>query len=184
MSATRILINLVHPNLKQSTGNRTLLDAVSDLPGVTIRDLYAECPDWKIDVSREQQLLVDHDVIVFQHPLYWGSSPALLKEWLDNVLEMGFAFPPGKGDELKGKKWLQAVTVGGPEDAYTGDGNRFTLDDLLRPFQSAANFCGMAWQQPFAMYGVVPAGVMGTEGAAEDDLAEAGRAYRKLLESM
>ena len=145
MTATRILINLVHPNFSRSMGNKALLENVSDMSGVTVRDLYAEYPDWAIDVPLEQQLLMEHDVIVFQHPLYWGSCPALLKEWEDKVLEMGFAFPPGKGDALKGKKWLQVATAGGPEEAYQGGGNRFTLDQLLVPFQSAANFCGMNW---------------------------------------
>ena len=184
MSETRILINIVHPNLSRSMGNKALLEAVSDLPGVMIRDLYAEYPDLKIDVPREQELLVQYDVIVFQHPLYWGSSPALLKEWEDRVLEMGFAFPPGSGDALKGKKWLQAVTTGSPEKSYKGGDNRFTLDELLRPFQSTANFCGLAWQKPFILYGVMPAGVMGPEGTPQEHLTAGARAYRELLESM
>ena len=184
MATTRILINLVHPDLSRSRGNKALLEAVSDLSGVTIRDLYAEYPDGKIDVRREQRLLVEHEVVVFQHPLYWGSSPALLKEWEDRVLEMGFAFPPGQGDALKGKKWLQAVTTGGPEDSYRGGGRGFTLEELLRPFQSAANFCGMVWQKPFIVYGVLPAGVMGPDGVSEKHLTAAGRAYRELLEGL
>lgn len=166
MSDPRILILLAHPNLSRSTGNRALLDAVADLPGLTVRDLYAEYPDWIIDVPREQRLLVAHDVIVFQHPLYWGSSPALLREWQDRVLERGFAFPPGKGGALSGKKWQQAVTVGGPRESYDGTGNRFTLEELLRPFQSAAAFCGMVWQKPFAVYGVVPGGARTAPGNA------------------
>lgn len=174
MPETRTLILAVHPRLDRSTGNKALLSAVADLPGVTVNNLYAEYPDGTIDVAREQRLLVDNDVIVFQHPLYWGSSPALLKEWQDTVLEMGFAFPPGKGDALKGKKWQQAVTVGGPESSYQEGGKRYTLDQLLAPFQSAANFCGMIWQEPFVVYGVAP-------GSEAGQLAEAGRAYRELL---
>lgn len=38
----------------------------------------------------EQQLLLEHDIIVFQH-FYWYSCPAILKEWMDRVLEYGFA---------------------------------------------------------------------------------------------
>ena len=182
MSETRILVNTVHPNLSKSVGNQALITGVTDLADVTVRDLYAEYPDWRIDVALEQQLLVEHDVIVFQHPLYWGSSPALLKEWLDRVLERGFAFPPGKGDALKGKKWQQAVTVGGPENSYDGLGGRFTLDELLCPFQSVANFCGMQWQKPFLVYGVVQTGMMDAEGISADRLNAAGSAYRELLE--
>lgn len=35
-------------------------------------------------------------MIVFQHPLYTYSCPALLKEWLDRVLSRGFASGPGE----------------------------------------------------------------------------------------
>ncbi len=49
-----------------------------------------------IDIPREQALLREHEVIVFQHPLYTYSCPALLKEWLDRVLSRGFASGPGK----------------------------------------------------------------------------------------
>lgn len=49
-----------------------------------------------IDTPYEQALLREHDVIVFQHPLYTYSCPALLKEWLDRVLSRGFASGPGE----------------------------------------------------------------------------------------
>ena len=53
--------------------------------------------------KREQELLLQHKIIVWQHPFYWYSSPALLKEWIDLVLEHGWAYGR-KGDMLKGKK--------------------------------------------------------------------------------
>jgi hypothetical protein len=62
---------------------------------VDISDLYEEYPDFYINVKREQQLLIEHDIIVFQHPFYWYSSPAILKQWEDLVLEFGFAYGPG-----------------------------------------------------------------------------------------
>jgi glutathione-regulated potassium-efflux system ancillary protein KefG len=40
-------------------------------------------------------------VIVFQHPLYTYSCPALLKEWLDRVLSRGFS--SGVGEPAGGK---------------------------------------------------------------------------------
>jgi glutathione-regulated potassium-efflux system ancillary protein KefG len=50
-------------------------------------------------------------VIVFQHPLYTYSCPALLKEWLDRVLSRGFASGPG-GNQLAGKYWRSVITTG------------------------------------------------------------------------
>ena len=53
------------------------------MEGVTFVDLYAEYPRFEIDVDREQARLLAHDVIVFQNPLFWYSTPAILKEWQD-----------------------------------------------------------------------------------------------------
>ena len=48
--------------------------------GVTFNDLYEHYPDLFIDIKREQQLLAKHDIIIFQHPFYWYSSPPILKQ--------------------------------------------------------------------------------------------------------
>ena len=83
----RILVQLAHPVLERSRVNRRLLAAIRALDGVTINDLYEAYPTLAIDVEREQELLLTHDVIVFQHPFYWYSAPAIIKEWQDLVLE-------------------------------------------------------------------------------------------------
>ena len=88
MSKPKILLNLFHPDLDNSRGNKILIERVRDLPNVTFRDVYRECPGFKINVKHEQQLLLDHDLIVFQHPFYWYSCPSLLKEWEDRVLSI------------------------------------------------------------------------------------------------
>ena len=97
----RILLLFAHPSLDRSEVNRPMTDAVVDMDGITLIDLYAEYPDLQIDIDREQQRLLEHDVIVFQHPLYWYSTPAILKEWQDLVLEHGFAYG-SKGTALLG----------------------------------------------------------------------------------
>ena len=83
----RVLILYAHPMPRKSRANRALAEAVRGLEGVTFHDLYEAYPDFFIDVAREKALLVEHDVIVLQHPFYWYSAPALVKEWLDLVLE-------------------------------------------------------------------------------------------------
>jgi glutathione-regulated potassium-efflux system ancillary protein KefG len=80
-----------HPVLERSRVNRRLVDAIRGLDGVTIHDLYETYPTMAIDARAEQELLLQHDVYVFQHPFYWYSSPAILKEWQDLVLEHGWA---------------------------------------------------------------------------------------------
>ncbi|MDC0358991.1 NAD(P)H-dependent oxidoreductase [Oligoflexia bacterium] len=183
MAQPKILINIFHPDLTRSRGNRMLSDAVLALPNATVRDLYLEYPDFKIDTQREQELLIDHDLIVFQHPMYWYSSPALLKEWEDRVLEQGFAFPPGVGDKLKGKHWVSVITAGGPVEAYRSGGyNNFTISEFLRPFQQTANLCGMVWITPLVVHSVLPEGIAGYKNICDSELEDHAGAYRLFLE--
>lgn len=44
-----------------------------------MHELHQAYPDWQIDVAKEQQLIEAHDNIVLQFPIYWFSSPPLLK---------------------------------------------------------------------------------------------------------
>ncbi|MEX9542524.1 NAD(P)H-dependent oxidoreductase, partial [Escherichia coli] len=87
---------------------KALLEAVKDLDHVTVHDLYATYPDYFIDVTAEQKLLCQYDVIVFQHPLYTYSCPALLKEWIESVLTRRFATDMGY-QKLKGKNWRSVI---------------------------------------------------------------------------
>jgi len=172
----RVLILFAHPMPRKSRVNRALATAVRGLDGVTFHDLYEAYPDFHIDVEHEKALLLAHDVIVLQHPFYWYSAPALVKEWLDLVLEYGFAYGE-TGTALRGKHWQQAITTGGPEDAYQSTGyNRFTIRQLLAPFEQTANLCGMPYQEPFAIHGVLQMSRSQIE-------AEALR-YRALIEQL
>ncbi|WP_214742103.1 NAD(P)H-dependent oxidoreductase [Exiguobacterium sp. s48] len=148
------LVILVHPNLETSRVNKAWKEALEQHDDVTVHDLYATYPDFKIDVAREQQLLLSHDLIVFQFPFYWYSSPALLKEWQDVVLSYGWAYGQS-GTQLHGKEFVLAVSTGGPADAYRPDGyNRFTMEELLSPFRAIANLTGMTYLPPYIESGV------------------------------
>ncbi len=149
----RVLILFAHPSLERSEVNRDLLAASGAVDGVTVVDLYAEYPSFRIDIEREQQRLRDHDVIVFMFPLFWYSTPAILKEWQDLVLEYGFAYGH-EGTALQGKCFLCALTAGGRETAYREQGyNHYTIRELLRPLEQTAVLCGMHYLPPFALFG-------------------------------
>jgi hypothetical protein len=118
-SSRRILVLLAHPSLDRSEVNGPMAGAAHDIDRATLVDLYAEYPDFQIEIDREQTRLLAHDVIVFQHPLYWYSTPAILKEWQNLVPEHGFSY----GSErtvLHGKISFNALTAGGLEAAYSG----------------------------------------------------------------
>jgi glutathione-regulated potassium-efflux system ancillary protein KefG len=148
----RLLVLFAHPKPRQSVVQRAMLAAITGLDNVTIRDLYATYPDFMIDARREQALLAEHDVVVFQHPLYWYSSPAIVKEWLDIVLQEGWAYGAG-GTQLAGKYLLNALSTGGPPEAYHSKGrNRFAVRQLLAPFDQTAYLCNMGWLEPFVIH--------------------------------
>jgi len=154
VATSRVLILFAHPALEKSRVNRQLFQAVQGLVSVTVHDLYQAYPTFHINIRTEQQLLLDHDVVVFQHPFYWYSSPALLKEWQDTVLEYGFAYGH-QGTALHGKKFLSAITTGGGEQAYgRGGHNHFTIREFLVTFEQTARLCGMEYLPPFVVQGV------------------------------
>ncbi len=149
----RILVLFAHPAQERSEVNRHLAQATRTVPGVELVDLYGEYPTLAIDVDREQARLVAHEVLVFLHPLYWYSTPAILKEWQDLVLEHGFAYGTS-GTALTGKLFFNALTAGGPEPAYCAQGyNHYTIRELLRPLEQTALLCGMVYLPPFALFG-------------------------------
>jgi len=127
--------------------------AAQAVDGITYVDLYHDYPRFDINVDIEQQRLLDHDVILFQCPLFWYSTPSIIKEWQDLVLEHGFAFGAG-GDKLSGKHMMLAVTAAGPEDAYTDEGyQRYPLRTVLKPLEQTAHHCEMHFTAPYVLYG-------------------------------
>lgn len=149
----RILVLFAHPSLHRSEANRPLLDATRATDGVTLVDLYAEYPAYRIDIEREQARLREHDVVVFMFPLYWYSTPSILKEWQDLVFEYGFAYGDD-GNALHGKLLLCALTAGGSAEAYRAEGqSHYSVRELLRPIEQTARLCGLTYLPPYALYG-------------------------------
>lgn len=130
------ILNLIfHPDLSGSRVNKTWKQQLDESGKITTsRDMYAEYPDFQIDIEREQRLLREHDRIIFQFPMFWYSVPPLLKKWLDDVLAYDFAYGEN-GDKLKGKDMQVIVSVGGREKFYSGFDIFASVPDLLRPFQ-------------------------------------------------
>ncbi|QWU16693.1 Putative NADPH-quinone reductase (modulator of drug activity B) [Paenibacillus sophorae] len=152
--STATLVIVAHPDLETSRINKRLTAELERRGNVTIHRLYEAYPDEKIDVAREQALLTTHDRIVFQFPLFWYSSPSLLKKWMDEVFELGFAHGRG-GDKLNGKELLIATSSGGAENMYQAGGlHNYSYSELLRPFQQTANLAGMIYLSPFVVGGI------------------------------
>ncbi|NNF13279.1 MAG: NAD(P)H oxidoreductase [Gemmatimonadetes bacterium] len=162
----RVLILFAHPALERSRVHQRLIRRIPDSPDLTFHDLYEAYPRLDIDVEREQQLLLDHDVVAFQHPFYWYSTPPILKQWQDLVLEHGWAYG-SEGEALQGKSLIPLISAGGGEEAYCTAGyNRFSVRQLLAPIEQTAALCGMEFLPPFVVFGthrLDPAGIVAQE---------------------
>ena len=170
----KILILFSHPKFEKSKANKILVDQIIDKEGVTFHDLYERYPDFHIDVTKEKELLTKHDVIIWHHPFYWYSCPPLMKQWIDTVLEFGWAYGPD-ANQLENKTCLNAITIGGSRDLYCAKGtNSYTVNQFLRPFEQTANLCGMSYLPPFA--------VMGTHNLNNEDLTAYAKQYSKLID--
>jgi glutathione-regulated potassium-efflux system ancillary protein KefG len=169
----RVLIQFAHPALERSRVHRRLLACVPRRDGIVLNDLYEAYPDFDVDVAREQALLLAHDLIVFQHPFFWYSTPPLLKQWEDLVLEHGWAYGR-EGRALRGKQVLHIISTGGREEAYQHEGlNRYTMRELLAPLEQTARLCGMEWAPPYVIHG--------THRMSEPQIDDEARRYGQLL---
>ncbi|MEO1259478.1 MAG: NAD(P)H-dependent oxidoreductase [Bacteroidota bacterium] len=168
-----ILILFAHPKFEQSRTNKALVRNVKAREGIIFHDLYERYPDFHIDIDFEKRLLARHEVVVWHHPFYWYSCPPLMKQWIDLVLEYGWAYGP-EGNALRGKKVLQVITTGGSEKVYCAEGrNMYSINEFLRPFEQTARLCGMQYLSPFA--------VMGTHRLTESELEKHAVHYQQIL---
>ncbi|MBY4677447.1 NAD(P)H-dependent oxidoreductase [Marinobacterium arenosum] len=150
------LVLLAHSDMEnRSIANRRIITKLKAESHVEVRDLYRLYPDFDIDIEAEQRALQSADLIVLQYPIHWYNAPGLLKEWMDRVLQYGFAYG-SQGDKLHGKGFMVSVTVGGPENSYQeGGDNSFPMTTFLTPLQQTAKFCGMQWQAPVISHDMV-----------------------------
>lgn len=156
------LIVLAHPNpASLCTAICNKLADVSTRRGheVEIRDLYRlnfnpvlSAEDFKQlragttpkDIATEQQHLKKADVITLVFPLWWTGYPAILKGWIDRVLQNGFAFTFSQKDgvipRLTGKKVQLITTMGSSVDEYEKNG---LMDAMAMTIgDNVWSFCG------------------------------------------
>ena len=146
---SKILLIFSHGDFPNSKVNRVLLDGVTEMPDLTVHNLNVRYPDFTIDVPHEQALLLAHDIIVLQFPMYWYSCPALMKHWIDLVWARHFAYGGGN-HKLAGKTLACAISAGGSADDFQPEGfYGYRFEDFLPPFEISAKFCKMVYRPPF-----------------------------------
>ena len=173
---SKILIQFAHPAFSRSRAHKAMVNQVRDLKGITFNDLYENYPDLYIDVKREKELLLEHDIVIFQHPFYWYSGPPIVKQWLDLVLEYNWAYGPG-GRALIGKKMFNAISCGSSEHSYTSEGHHsYPVKQFLIPFKQTAILCHMDYWPPFVVYG--------THHLKNTSIDESAKSYADILRQL
>lgn len=152
----KTLIIIAHPNITDSVINKRWLQELKKHPTkYTTHELTPTYPDEKFDIHKEQKLIEAHDNLVLQFPIQWFSSPSILKKWLDDVLQHGWAYGKNGGDKLTNRKLALAVTTGIPQKDYQETGRyHYTLEQILTPFETTLRFyCHANYRPFFAFYG-------------------------------
>ena len=152
----KVVIISGHPDLKNSVANKTILDEISkNCPEVEIRKLDELYPNYNFDVKAEQAALEKADVIIFQYPMHWYSTPGILKLYIDKVMEHGWAYG-SKGTALEGKSFIASITVGAPENAYSADGAMgHTVEEFSYPINNFVALCKMNFKKLFYICGAM-----------------------------
>lgn len=148
----KTLVIISHPEITESGSQQYLLSSIPEHKDITVHHLESLYPDFNIDVKKEQELLNEHDRIIFQFPFYWYSTPALLKKWQDDVLTDGFAYGK-RGKALVEKEFGLVVGIGVKKEEYQPGGREgFSIDELTKPFQAMALKTGMTFLKTFPIY--------------------------------
>lgn len=168
-----IVVIHAHPYPRRSRACAALVGAIRALPDLEIRTLYDLYPDLDVDADAERKALEGAKLVVWLHPLYWYSTPALMTLWMERVLARGWAYGDG-GTALHGKECLWVTTSGGDHHAFSREGRHMRpFADFVPPLEQTARFCGMAWLEPFP--------VLGAHLFSDDELRAKAQALRALL---
>lgn len=163
---SKILLINAHPNPAKSVANNAIIAEVTRrLPEINVHNIADSCRNGAFDLALEHKLLTDHDIIVFQFPLYWFSVPGLLKQWFDDVLTHGFAYGTS-GTALKDKLAVFSFTAGEDISSENPVIDGTPVKAMCAPLFLTANYCRMRNTDP-----VFSGGMMFIEGVStEDDL--------------
>ena len=111
-------------------------------------------PDIATEIAKVQAC----DLLLFNFPLYWFSTPAILKGWIDRVMISGLFYGGRRIYDhggMRGKRALVTVTLGGREHMFGAGSIHGELHTLLRPLlQGTLAYCGFAVLPPFVAYHV------------------------------
>lgn len=169
----KVVILLAHPNIKESQANKALVDAVSDMEGVAVFNLYELSQEIAFNVDEWSKIISDASAVIYQFPFYWMSAPSLLKKWQDEVFTF-LSKTPGCRRQIVDSGNDHGIRI---RSVSQWRQKPLTMDELLRPYQVSAIHSGMSWQTPIVVYG------MGTADAGKN-IAEGANLYKQRVEML
>jgi len=87
------------------------------------------------DIQQELDKLEKCDLLVLNFPIFWFSTPAILKGWIDRVLVSGRTYGGMRFYEnggLAGRRAAVSVSLGGRPHMFGDEGIHGPLTDMLR----------------------------------------------------
>ncbi|TPR14752.1 NAD(P)H-dependent oxidoreductase [Apilactobacillus timberlakei] len=147
----KTLVIVSHPEYDNSMTESFLQQCQNDIDEVDWLVLDHLTNNYEFDIDKEQNRLIKYDRILLQFPMYWYSSPALLKKYEDDIFTRSFTYANEDG-KLKGKELGIITTLGEPLKNYTVGGSEgFSINEILKPYQALAFKSGMKFIKPFAV---------------------------------
>ena len=109
------------------------------------------------EVAAEIDKLERADLLILQFPMWWFSTPAMLKGWIDRVFVYGRLYRSKLRYDrgyFRGKRALVSVTTGAPAATHGPDGRNADADLLLWPLNFTLYYLGYSVLPPFVAPGV------------------------------
>lgn len=105
------------------------------------------------DIKEELEKLIWCDLLILNFPIYWFSTPAILKGWIDRVFISGIVYGGKRFYDhggLAGKKAMLAITIGGQEHMFGPDSIHGPLENMLNPLlRGTLAYSGLSVLPPF-----------------------------------
>ncbi|NQX83650.1 MAG: NAD(P)H-dependent oxidoreductase [Mycoplasmataceae bacterium] len=154
----KILIIQAHNNFEKSLVNKELISVAKEMENVEIIDIYDRYKGSKVGwmdkglISEDRKIAMESDVIVYQFPFHWYTSPPMLDNWIEWFLGYGWAH--GGKYSLKDKEITVSYTAGEVKSDYTKNGvSLYDSDEFIKRFIATANYCQMKWVDHFKVIG-------------------------------
>lgn len=138
----------------------------------------SEADTLPVAVWREIKRLERADRVIFQFPLWWHGTPAMLKGWFDRVFVYGGLYTGRMRYDrgyFRGRRAICSITTGAPASVFTRGGRGGgEIPELLHPTLFSLHYMGFDVLSPFCAHGV--------QGGGQDVAYLAGARFSALLE--